>query len=545
LWATTAVLRAQEWGSPFDFPILLSGNFGELRSDHFHAGIDFKTQNVEGKPVHAVLEGYVARVVVSPWGYGNALYLNHPNGATTVYGHLQRFAAAIADYVKERQYEQESFSVDLTLEPELFPVKKGQAIALSGNTGSSGGPHLHFEIRNTETGMLFDPLECYKEEVKDTRPPRIDAVKVYPLEGRGVVNGSSRSVEINVSDPKKAAVKIEAWGEIALAVKAYDYMDGTINIYGVRRVAMAADDRMIFNSQIRSFSPSETRYVNSFIDYEAWKLRRVFYMKTFVDPGNKVGFIEHEGRGIVNIDEERTYRITFRLRDLYGNTAQHTLLIEGKRRDIPAPDTEGEYFHWKSENRFGAKGVRLVIPAGNLYDDVYFRYSVQPAGVAALSDIHVLHDRPIPIHDKALLSLHLPTDAPADAGKYGIVRIQNKRAIWIGGSYKNKWIEAAIRDFGSYTIMQDVRPPVITPVSPAAWVGDKRIAFRISDDLSGVQTYRGEIDGRFALFEFDGKKGLVTYRFDRKRLAQGEHLLEFTVTDACGNRSEYKHSFIW
>ncbi|MDR1258444.1 MAG: M23 family metallopeptidase [Tannerellaceae bacterium] len=542
LLAAAGALHAQEWGNPFAFPILLSGNFGELRSDHFHAGIDFKTQSVEGKTVRAVREGYVARIVVSPWGYGNALYLNHPNGATTVYGHLQRFADPIAAWVKEQQYASESFQADLELPPGQFPVKKGQPIALGGNTGSSAGPHLHFELRDTETGTLYDPLECYREQVKDTRPPRIDGFMVYPVEGNGVVNGSRKSMEI-----KKNATpaKIEAWGDIALAVKGYDYMDGTTNIYGVRRLAMAVDNHMIFDSHMNSLAPSETRYINSFIDYEAWKLHRSFYMKTFVEPGNRLSFIKHEGRGIMRIDEERTYRITFRLRDLFGNQAQYTLTVEGKKQDIPAPETEGEYFHWKSENRFGAKGIRLVIPAGNLYDDVYFRYSVRSAAGGELSDVHTLHDRPVPVHDKAVLSLHLQSDTLDGARKYGIVRIQNKRAVWIGGVYRNRWIETGIRDFGSYTIMKDVRPPVITPVNPGKWTSVLRIDLRISDDLSGVQTFRGEIDGQFALFEFDGKKGLVTYRFDKERLERGEHNLRFTVTDACGNQAEYKRLFIW
>ncbi|MDR1499942.1 MAG: M23 family metallopeptidase [Tannerellaceae bacterium] len=536
---------AGEWGNPFAFPILLSGNFGELRGDHFHAGIDFKTQNVEGKTVHAVREGYVSRVSVSPWGYGNALYINHPDGATSVYGHLQRFTGDLSGYVREQQYIRESFAVDLTFGEGEFPVMKGEAVALAGNTGSSAGPHLHFEIRNTATGMLYDPLEFYKGEVKDSRPPRIDAVKVYPLEGRGVVNGGVRSVEMAVAGKPNAAVRTEAWGEIGLAVKAYDYMDGTTNIYGVERVSMAVDDHVVFDSHIRSFPPDETRYINSFIDFEAWKTRRTFFMKTFVEPGNRLSFVVHDGRGIIRIDEERAYHITFRLKDLYGNTAMHTLVVHGVRRDIPAPDTHGDYFHWKSDNRFGAKGVRLLIPSGNLYDDIYFRYKTLPAGASALSDTHVLHDRPVPLHNRAHLSIRLTTDTLDDKGKYGIVRLQNKRAIWIGGVYRDRWMEAPIRDLGSYAVMQDVRPPLITPLDPSAWTAGRRIVLRISDDLSGVYSYRGEIDGQFALFELDGKKGVVTYHFDRTRLMEGEHKLRFILVDACGNRSEYNHSFVW
>jgi murein DD-endopeptidase MepM/ murein hydrolase activator NlpD len=550
LWmAGAGMLHAQELLNPFDFPILLSGNFGELRSNHFHAGLDFKTQGVEGKPVHAVKEGYVARIVVSPWGYGNALYLNHPDGTTTVYGHLQRFAAALAAYVKEQQYEQESFGIDLRLQPEQFPVRQGQTIALAGNSGSSAGPHLHFEVRETETGILHDPLEYFKDQIKDSRPPEIGGFMIYPLEGKGVVNGSKWKKELKLGLDKNGRKTInetiEAWGEIGVAVKAYDYMDGTSNIYGVRRIAMAVDSQVIFSSHLDYFPPEETRYINSFIDYEAWKEQRSFYMKTFVEPGNRLRFIKSINKGVIRIDEERTYRIAFRLRDLYGNMAQYTLSVLGRRQDIPAPETAGEYFHWKGENRFAARGIRLFIPSGNLYNDLYFSYELQESTMY-LSGIHVLHHTLVPLHDKARLALRLDVDTLADKQKYGLVRLENKRAIWIGGTYaRNGWIESDIRDLGAYTIMQDLRPPVITAVNPATWRSNRLIRIRISDDLSGVHTYRGEIDGRFALFELDGKKGVATYHFDSSRLSPGSHTLNFTVTDACGNRSEYKHSFIW
>jgi hypothetical protein len=550
LLLATETLQAQELLNPFSFPILLSGNFGELRNDHFHAGLDFKTQGVEGKSVRAVEDGYVARIVVSPWGYGNALYLNHPGGITSVYGHLQQFADRIAAYVKEQQYAQESFSIDLNLLPEQFTVRKGQSIALAGNSGSSAGPHLHLEIRNTETGLLYDPLEYYKEQIKDNRPPKIEGFLIYPIEGQGVVNGKQQKKEIKLpvagNGRQMPNEPIEAWGEIALAVKAYDQMNGTSNIYGVRRLAMAVDSQVVFSSNIDRFPPEESRYINSFIDYEAWKERRSFYMKTFTEPGNRLSFINSVSRGIIRIDEERIYRITFRLRDIYGNLAQYTLPVKGKKQLIPAPDTEGEYFHWKSENRFGSKGIRLLIPAGSLYDDIYFGYAIQekPEGRAPT---HTLHKPSVALHKEAQLSLRLQKGMldGKHKQKYGIVRMQNKRAFWVGGDYRNGWIEAGIRSFGDYTIMQDTTPPVITAVNPSAWISSQRITFRISDNLSGIQTFRGEIDGLFALFEFDGKKNLVTYRFDKTRLTRGKHKLTFTLVDACGNQAKYNHSFMW
>jgi hypothetical protein len=537
-------IQSQQLRNPFNFPVLLSGNFGELRSNHFHAGIDFKTQGAENKTVYAVKDGFVSRISVSPWGYGNALYINHPDGTTTVYGHLNTFNDTIAAYVKQNQYELESFAVDLIPKADRFPVREGDAIAFSGNTGSSGGPHLHFEVRDTGSDEVTDPLDYYKEQLKDKSAPKILGIMAYPIEGRGVINGNENKRELKLITAKNGrqtiAGKIEAWGDIALAVKSYDYMDGTSNSYGVRKITLQADSQLIFKSDINRFSFDETRYLNSFVDYEEWMEKHSFYMKSFVEPGNKLRFIESVNRGIISINEERTYHLVYQLEDVFGNKTQLSVWIDGKEQAIPAPLTDGrEYFHWKSENKFGAKGVRLTIPADNLYDDVYFRYSVKEDSTT-LAAMHRLHDRTIALHKQAQLSIHLQKDPLENKQQYGIVRQQNKRLFWIGGAYRNGWIDADIRELGSYTIAQDTVPPTITPVSPAAWAASRTITLRITDNLSGVKSYRGEIDGQFVLFELDGKKGLVTYHFDKERLPKGPHKLVFTLTDVCNNVSVYE-----
>jgi hypothetical protein len=537
----------QALGNPFDFPMLLSGNFGELRNNHFHSGIDFKTQGAEGKPVRAVQDGYIARVSVSPWGYGNVLYVNHPDGTTTVYGHLQRFADSVSAYVKEEQYRAERFDVNLWPAPGQFPVRKGDVIALSGNSGSSGGPHLHFEVRLTETEEVVDPVDYYKGRLTDRRPPKIQGVMLYPVEGRGVVNGSGEKQKLKLVTAKngKQAItgKIEAWGDIALAVKAYDYMDGTGNIFGVRRITLKADSQTAFQSEIDRFAFSETRYLNSFIDYEEWKDHRSFYMKSFVEPGNRLRFIRSRNAGIIHIDEERTYHLVYHLEDAFGNATELPVWIEGKEQPVRAPETDGaEYFHWKSDNRFGTKGIRLHIPAGALYDDLYFRYSVEEDSTA-LAPCHTLHHRTVALHRAARLSLRLLADTLADKRKYGIVRKQGNRLSWVGGAYRHGWVDAEILDFGTYTIAPDTAPPVITPLHAASWSRDQQLAFRITDNLSGIASYRGEIDGRFALFEMDGKKASIRYRFDKTRLTPGRHTLTLTVADACGNESVYTCSF--
>lgn len=537
--------------NPLDIPILLSGNFGELRTNHFHSGIDLKTMGVEGKSVRAADDGYVARIVVSPWGYGNVLYIVHPSGLKTVYGHLQRFNDKIAAYVKEHQYESEDFSVDISLTPDVFPVQKGDLIAFSGNSGSSGGPHLHFEVRDAATDDVMDPLRYYKDMIRDSRPPRMDAFMIYPFEGKGAVNGGSRPAELKFTTAKDGSRtlqgKAEAWGEVGIALKAYDYMDGTTNIYGVRQIIMGVDGTIVFNSRLDSFSIwRDARYINSFIDPAQWRDKRAFFMKSFIEPGNRLQSLSALNRGTLLINEERPYRITYLVKDAYGNQAKHTFIVNGKRQDIAEPDTAGlELFHWRGENRFGAKGLRLLIPDGNLYDSFRFRYASGNDHPSAPAAVHYLHDAYVPLHGNAQLSIRLSVDSLEDKDKYGIVRLQGSRAIWLGGKYSKGWIEASVRELGPHTVMTDRTPPEIKPLNPQTWVARKTISFRISDNLSGVQSFRGEIDGKYVLFELDGKRALATYRFDPDRLSRGKHRLAFSLTDACGNRSVFEHSFSW
>lgn len=539
--------KAQELINPLEIPILLSGNFGELRSNHFHSGIDFKTQGVEGKPVHSVQEGYVSRISVNPWGYGNALYISHPDGTTTVYGHLQRFSSTIAAYVKERQYEQESFSVNLHLTGEEIPVEKNEVIAFSGNTGSSGGPHLHFEVRDTESEEVLDPISYFKSKITDNKAPRIQGIMLYPVNGEGIINGSTKKKEIKPSSANEIqniTEKIEAWGKIGIAVKSYDYMDNTSNIYGVKEVELTADGQVIYRSDIDRFSFDESRYLNSLIDYEEWAENRSFYMKSFVEPGNRLSFIESKNRGIISIDEERIYMLKYTLTDSFGNSTYLSIQIEGKEQSIPEIDTEsGEYFYWNSSNRFGSKGVRLTIPRGNLYSDFLFRYAVVEDSTA-LAATHQLHNKPLALHKNAQLSIRLQHDTLENKRQYGIVRINKGRTSWIGGEYRDGWIDGNIRELGSYSLSQDTKAPVITPLNQETWIKNQRFSFRLSDNLSGISTYWGEINGQFILFEMNNRS-VITYRFDKNRLERGNHTLKLTVTDGCGNTSVYEHPFSW
>ena len=542
-------LSAQNLRSPLDIPMLLSGNFGELRSNHFHSGIDFKTQGVEGKPIYAVQEGYICRIVVSPWGYGNAIYLSHGDSIMSLYGHLQRFSGDVAAYVKSKQYELESFAVDLQLTPDDFPVKQGEIIGYSGNSGNSGGPHLHFELRDMRTDEVIDPLSCYMDRIKDSRPPKVKALMVYPVENEGVINGSQQKRRIQPvasnNGHQTISEKIEAWGKIAFSVNIDDYMDATTNVYGVKELIMFVDSQQVFHSYLDQFSFDETRYLNAWVDFEEWKERRSFFTKTFIEPGNRLRFITSKNRGFVMIDESRTYHMTFQLTDIYGNTNLMSVDIIGKEQPVIRSDnSDTTLFYWNGDNQFGASGIRLFVPRGGLYNYLYFRHrSVMDS--LYLSEKHFLHDKPVALHQPARLSLRILEDTLTEKRQYGIVTIANNRNSWIGGTYREGWVDANISELGVYAILSDRTPPRITPVDQPQWITKGVISFRLTDNLSGVSTYRGEIDGNYVLFEMDGKSALITYTLDKERLVRGKHSLSLTVTDACGNQAMYEASLQW
>ncbi len=543
----TSSVFSQQYRYPVIIPPAFSGNFGELRSNHFHSGLDFKTEQTVNKPIVAIEEGYVSRISVSPGGFGLALYVDHPaTGHTSVYAHLNSFSKEIAEWVKEKQYEQERFQVTLYPEKGQFPVKQGEQIALSGNTGSSGGPHLHFEIRDSQTEEPLDAL-AYLPLVADTQKPDLRGIAFYPQKDKGLINGSSNPLRINISkdsqgNPLAPGRTINAWGRIGVGVKAYDRMNGQSNIYGVKHIRLFVDEELVFSSSIDRFSFSDTRMLNSLVDFEDWKERRSFYMKSFVDPGNRLPFYKTTNNGYIDIIEEREYRFRYELEDHAGNRLDYRFSVQGEPQEIPAPLPCDTWFSWNLNKSFLEIGFSLSIPAGNLYNDLSFTHR-KTESHTYYSHIHRVNDKPVPLHQGAELWIGLHTDTLQNRRNYGIVKINdNGSESWVGGTYKRGGIAATIRELGdSYAVSSDTLSPTITPVSPENWVKQRRIRVRLSDNKSGIASFRGEINGKFVLFTHDTKSNVYTYHFDDARLNKGEQLtLVFTATDGAGNSSEYK-----
>ena len=535
-------LQAQETVSPLDIPLFLSGNFGELRSDHFHSGLDFKTQGVTGHVVKAVKAGSISRLSVSPYGFGRAVYIDHPDGTTSVYGHLDRFAPKIESIVRDSQYIKESFSVNLTFSPYDLPVSQGEVIAYSGNTGGSGGPHLHFELRNTKSEKPVDPLPYFKKQINDTRPPEIRSLMFFPQTGTGIVNGSIDKQTVNVIKDNNGRYLLEkpvrAWGAIGIGIKAYDKMDATSNIYGVKEILLLADNKEVYHSVIDGFFFLESRYLNSFIDWEEWRRNQSFFMKSFIEPGNKLGIYRLSSDGIILIRESKTYNCKYILTDAFGNTSTLNFTITGEPQSIPEERIEGILFSYFRNNEYRGKGVTLSIPAGNLYTDIFLNPDTFQTHHSDFAPLYSLGKR-TPLHNSCPLTLNITNDSYPDKRKYGIVSVLNNRISWLGGEYESNKIKVRIRELGQFTVTIDTVPPVVIPVNPAKWTINKQISFKIYDNLSGIDFYQGRLDGKFVLFEYDSKTASMFCVFDPQRMKRGKQHLVFKVKDKCGNESEY------
>lgn len=551
-------IHGQDYGSPLDIPILLSANCGELRGNHFHAGIDIKTQGVIGKKVYSIEDGFVSRIFVSPGGYGLAIYVDHPNGQTSVYGHLSRFNDKIDKYVKEQQYKQESFRVDLKLKPNQFKVKKGDLIAYSGNTGGSGGPHVHLEIRDTKSEELLDPLKYFKKYISDNVSPEVRGIAAYPVPGLGVVNYTYLPLRQTVSKNKAGSYQnpptpIEAWGTIGLGIKAYDRMSGTSNIYGVKSITMKVNGKQIFSSDISRFSFDQTRMINTFTDFSDWKLNKSFYMYSFVEPGNQLPFYKVQDQGYITVNEERPYNIEYTLTDAYGNSTDYSFTVQGKKQKIPRPSGCSLVMAWDRDNKYVSENFTLTVNKGNLYNDVCFVLA-QESSDEYFSDIFTINNSPVPIDKSAEVKIKLKRDNLNNKKQYGLVQLNGTKKSWLGGQYNNGFLTTNIRELGfKATIMADTQAPTIRPVenkknskknSQISQSPDE-IQLRITDNLSGVASVRGTVDGKFVLFENDVKSPVYTYKIDADRIAKGSHTLEVIAIDDAGNKAVYTTDFTY
>lgn len=541
--------------NPVKIPMYLSGSFAELRNNHFHSGIDIKTMGTVDATVFAVADGFISRISVSPSGYGNAIYIDHDNGTTSVYGHLNQFRPDISEYVKKIQYEKKSFQVDIPVLPGIFQVAKNEKFALSGNSGSSEGPHLHFEIRNTKTGDPINPLKL-GFTVTDKTAPKIFALQISPLTETSHVNYVASKViyEAELIDGKyrlKNNPVIPVYGEIGFAVEANDFFDGSANKCGINLMELTINGVIYSTFEINRFSFGQSKNINSFIDYEEFIKSNRRFQKTWIEPCNQLNNYEYaENNGIFDPGFEGIHPVKIELKDSKGNSAVLEFSVEGKYREMPLLTNEfTAVFECGKMNRWQNEEVEIEIPENSLFKNLNFEYQSGEAGDGYYSSVHQIHNNTVPLNKNATISIKTKNLEERFQTKALLVNINTETAKYlaVGGKYENGRVFGEIKNFGNYAVRIDTIPPTIKPLSITnnnTLIETDKIRFTITDDLSGIEQIEGLIDGIWALFEYDAKSNTITHYFDAERFELNkQHHFKLTVTDNKGNSSVYEATF--
>lgn len=528
----------------------LAGGFAELRVNHFHSGVDFKTLKSIGIPIYAPADGWVSRIRISSFGFGYALYLDHANGFTTVYGHLQGYAEPIATAATNMQYTNESFELDTLLPVRRIPVHKGQLIAYSGNSGLSAAPHLHFEIRDTRTEETVDPLLWYSDRITDNLAPKPSKIALYAIEGEGVLSTGKPKAIVPVFKNKQGRWTTgpipTAWGKIGLGLNAYDYMDGNSNQYGICSIRLFLNDELIFQQDLSRFNFDQTRYVNSLIDYEGVKRNNTWIMKSFVEPGNRLNvYPSLKDRGYVSINEQKKYSFRYELMDRFGNSTAFGFDIQGQKRPVPKQIFTGRKLIFWVPNYFNNDDIKLELPAWSLYRSLDFQFKQVPD--SGYSDVFNIQNTFTPLHQPILARFRIKKDSQADKRHYYLAKIsENGLSSYVPATYDKGWMEAELKDFGNYKVLSDTILPKISQPNLERIAKNDVLRIRIADNASGIKSWRGSIDGKWALFALDGKSGWLSCVLDSNRVVtKRSHELRLTVKDGCGNESSILSAFSW
>ncbi|MEN8139085.1 MAG: M23 family metallopeptidase [Bacteroidota bacterium] len=527
---------------PLDIPLILSGTFGELRSNHFHSGIDIKTKGIIGFPVKSISDGYISRISVSPWGYGKAIYVTHPNGLTSVYAHLQKFSPEIEKFVKNKQYDKKSYAINLFLKKGDLDVKKNDTIGKSGNSGSSGGPHLHFEIRDSKTQMPQNPFN-YDYNIKDTRPPKINNVFIYDFDNMEGYDESLNKVNLSFDANKKEFFSNEitvSAGWVGLGVDSYDRLNYANNKNGVYGVKLFVDDELYFDYTMNSLVFSEQRYINSMIDYKYYSENRRRIQKLFLLPGNKLSIYSNNiNNGFIKIEEGKKYSLKLMVEDYHGNKSVVNLKLNGTKAKVKTekPNVNKLVFDYTKNNIFESDSIRVNVPKGALYNNFNFDYNYKNGS-------HYIGREDIPLHKSYSLEIKA-NDSLTE--KMLIAKVTKRGGtISLGGKFKDGYIKTKTRSFGKFTITYDTKAPEIKGVNiyDGKWMSkDNFLKVKIKDNLSGIKSFNGFIDGEWILMEYDGKKNLLKYDFSDIDLNGKKHTFTLEVTDNVGNLNKYEVSF--
>ena len=536
-----------QYPNPVKIPIYLSATFAEIRTNAFHAGVDIRTQGVEGKEVFAVADGYVSRIGVSPYGYGKVLYITHNDGFTSVYAHLSKFNKNIGEFVKSKQYEDKSFTQNILLKEGEFPIKRGDFIGFTGNSGGSGGPHLHYEIRYTKTQEPINPM-FFGLKIKDTMKPNIKGFAIYPL-GNSVVNQQDEAIYIKVNNENNTYFVdnpiFNVNGEFAFGINVFDQADGASNKNGPYSIELFAEDSLIFSMTSYKYSYSETRYVNSLIDYSYFVKNKERFIRTEIDEFNKLT-IYNEKNGIVSVKEGDTLNMKYAVKDYNGNvsilyfTLVGVTLYKFENKDVVDKSTytvlNGEALD------INLDGFEVKIPKMAFYRDV----SINVFQIDTIENIFSKYayrfgSEEIPLHKKVNLRLKIKDDYIGDTSLYVASVGNNGVFSFLGNKIVNDFIEAQSNVMGTYLIAKDTIAPTIRPVNfkTNSSISDNwSLRVEIEDKETGVNKYEMYINGEWVLADYDAKNKLLVYQIDN-HIKESHNTLKVIVTDMVGNKSIY------
>ena len=537
--------------SPVNNRILLSGTFGELRSNHFHAGIDIKGS--VGQPLLAAADGYVARVKVQSGGYGKTLYIRHPNGYTTVYAHLSFFAEEIESFVKRFQNEKKQFEVEIFPQRGQFVFQKGEQIGKMGISGRSFGPHLHFEIRDSKTEKPINPL-LFGIEVQDQVRPRMHLLEVYALNPKHQTL-FSKSFELKQRGRDYGingdTISVGAW-RVGLGLKVYDHMNGASNWNGIYGMQMRVDGKPVYAFNMETFAFSETRFLNAHIDFAEQVTNKSFINRCFRLPGNLLSIYGQKERdGVITLSAGKAKKVEMVASDAAGNTS--TLVFWLKRNEVNPPQNQPVFNYllpYQEENVVKTSALHLYLRKGTLYEDLYLQYnSTREGNPQFYSAVHHIHTPTVPAHkyfDIAIQADQLPAELIPKA----FVAYCEKDGSYTncGGKWQKGFLKTRARSFGDFCIMTDTEAPSIIPIAFARDMrGYNKMTFKIKDNFGTAGnvkglSYRGTIDGKWILLEYDAKNDLLIHRFDGT-FGPGDHELRIVVQDAVKNERILERQF--
>lgn len=523
---------------PLNIPMQLVANFGEIRTNHWHMGLDIRTQQRENLPVYASAEGYVSRVVVEPGGFGKAIYIAHPNGLTTLYAHMNGFFPALAQWVEGQQYRLESWHVDLKPPAGMFPLEKGDYIGLSGNTGGSMGPHVHFEIRDSRTDNCLNPL-LFGFPIPDAVPPTISRLVMYDR-NKSTYHQSPQTLGLKkvgatfTTSPSNTIVV--GSNKLSFAVGAIDRFTGYTNPNGIYSAKMWVDGELVSGFELDDIDYDETRYQNAQLDYRWQKAAGATVQHISPLPGDTTDLYRPvDSDGILYLNDTEVHKVRIEVRDANNNLSpiEFNVRYNGTLSPLYASGP-AERFIPNQVSVFERPDFEAHATELSVYDTVNVTYSSRPAPAAgAVSPLYTFVGHTIPVHDSITVRIQPAVDMPfVHRDKVVIKSVAGSRTDYQKAVWQNGWVSARFRQFGTFQAFVDDVPPTINGM-PSDLTRASRIVLTPKDNMGRIKSFRAELDGKWLMFTNDKHTNYI-YRFD-EHFPRGSHELKVTIEDIAGN----------